>query len=302
MTRIRDVWNKAVDYAGDVIQGGVNLVTAPSIGAAVNSAKTGYVQSVDRNNDGVVSPWEGLRSWMIGVPANVVNTLAYTGDPSRGTTMPQAQYVPTGNSVFGNSMGLDSYGFFANAPQGVDSALHNQWLSYNTTPLSSFGQLMAPQYGQLPDLSNNAWYTGTGAGSMGLVPPAPEAPVQAPVPTVAPTAPSTTISGIMGANKPTPVQYPNNAVAMYNAAPMMSKADMNAIAAKSEMANYLTNPDSRTISHTSIAQRFNPLAGHEAHVRKMDLAKYANELSPTRALEDAQFNQEMAMKLANMAQ
>jgi hypothetical protein len=296
MTRIRDVWNKAVDYAGDVIQGGVNLVTAPSLGAAVNTAKTGYVQSVDRNNDGVISPWEGMRSYMIGVPGNIFNTLAYTGDPSRGTTLPQAQYVPTGNSVFGNSMGLDSYGFFANAPQSIGSNF------YNTQPLSSFGQLMAPQYGQLPDLSNNAWYQGPGAGSMGPVPPAPQAPVQAPVAPVAPTAPATTISGIMGSNKPTPVQYPNNAVAMYNAAPAMTKADMNALKMKAEAANMIYDPAARTMKDTSIASRFDPLAGHKAHVYRMDLAKYAGELNPGKALEDAQFNAEMNAKLASMAQ
>jgi len=233
---------------------------------------------------------------MIGVPANVVNTLAYTGDPSRGTTMPQAQYVPTGNSVFGNSMGLDSYGFFANAPQSIDSNF------YNTQPLSSFGQLMAPQYGQLPDLSNNAWYQGPGAGSMGPVPPAPQAPVQAPVAPVAPTAPSTTISGIMGANKPTPVQYPNNAVAMYNAAPMMSKADMNAINMKAGAANMLYDPMSRTMKDTSISSRFDPMARHNAFVKKLDMAKYAGELNPGKALEDAQFNAEMNAKLASMAQ
>lgn len=296
MTRIRDVWNKAVDYAGDVIQGGVNLVTAPSFGAAVDTAKTGYVQSVDRNNDGVISPWEGMRSYMIGVPGNVLNTLAYTGDPSRGTTLPQAQYVPTGNSVFGNSMGLDSYGFFANAPQSIGSNF------YNTKPLSSFGQLMAPQYGQLPDLSNNAWYQGPGAGSMGPVPPATQAPVQAPVAPVAPTAPVTTISGIMAANKPTPVQYPNNAVAMYNAAPVMSKADMNAINMKAEAANMMYDPAARTIKDTSVSSRFDPMAGHNAFIKKLDMAKYAGELNPGKALEDAQFNAEMNAKLASMAQ
>ena len=296
MTRMRYVWNKAVDYAGDVIQGGVNLVTAPSFGAAVDTAKTGYVQSVDRNNDGVISPWEGMRSYMIGVPGNVLNTLAYTGDPSRGTTLPQAQYVPTGNSVFGNSMGLDSYGFFANAPQSIGSNF------YNTQPLSSFGQLMAPQYGQLPDLSNNAWYQGPGAGSMGPVPPATQAPVQAPVAPVAPTAPVTTISGIMAANKPTPVQYPNNAVAMYNAAPVMSKADMNAINMKAEAANMIYDPAARTMKDTSVSSRFDPMAGHNAFIKKLDMAKYAGELNPGKALEDAQFNAEMNAKLASMAQ
>lgn len=294
---ISNLWNKTVDYAGDVLQGAVNIVTAPSISAGIDMAKTGFVSSVDRNNDGVISPAEAGRAYVSGPTGNIFNTLAYAGDPSRGVTLPQAQYVPTGNSVFGNSMGLDS--FFANAPQGVDSNLYNQWLSYNTTPLSSFGQSLDTQYGALPDLSNNAWYQGTGAGSMGPVPPAQSPAVQAPV---TPTAPSTTISGIMGMNTPAPPQYPNNAIAMYNAAPVMTKADMNAINMKAEVANYLNDPNSRTISHTSIAQRFNPLAGHEAHVRKMDLAKYANELSPAQALEDAKFNEEMARKVALMSQ
>lgn len=296
MTRIRDVWNKAVDYAGDVIQGGVNLVTAPSLGAAVNTAKTGYVQSVDRNNDGVISPWEGMRSYMIGVPGNIFNTLAYTGDPSRGTTLPQAQYVPTGNSVFGNSMGLDSYGFFANAPQSIGSNF------YNTQPLSSFGQLMAPQYSATGDDWLSTYFPTLGDRASAQGPVAPQAPVQAPVAPVAPTAPVTTISGIMAANKPTPVQYPNNAVAMYNAAPMMSKADMNAINMKAEAANMIYDPAARTMKDTSIASRFDPLAGHKAHVYRMDLAKYAGELNPGKALEDAQFNAEMNAKLASMAQ
>lgn len=120
-----------------------------------------------------------------------------------------------------------------------------------------------------------------------------------------PTPPSTTISGIMGLGAGIAgTSFPSgqSAQAIYNAAPVMTKADTNAINMKAGAANMVNDPSARAIKDTSISSRFNPLAGHAAHVYKMDLAKYAGELNPAKALEDAKFNQEMNEKLAGMAQ
>jgi hypothetical protein len=294
MFKISDV----PQYAKNVVTGAKTVLQTPGWKAKGNVLFSGAKGYADSGKDGP-DAYDAIKVATAGPWGALIGSLNYIGQ-NQPATMPQAQYVPTGNSVFGNSMGLDSYGFFANAPQSIGSNF------YNAQPLSSFGQLMAPQYGQLPDLSNNAWYQGPGAGSMGPVPPAPQAPVQAPVAPVAPAAPAapaTTISGITGAPKPTPTKQPyNNALAMYNAAPMMGRSDINALNMKTEAANMVNDPSARQVGYTSIAQRFNPLAGHEAHVRKMDLAKYAGELSPDRALEDAKFNEEMAAKIATMAQ
>lgn len=279
----------AVQYLKTTGTGIKTFIQTPGLKAKGNLLLGGLQGYADTGKDGYDAS-DALRVGLGGQLGAGIGTFHQIGQNS-APAMPQAQYVPTGNSVFGNSMGLDN--FFANSPQSIGSNF------FNTQPLSSFGQLMAPQYGQLPDLSNNAWYQGPGAGSMGPVPPAPQAPTQAPV---APTAPATTISGIIGANKPAQVQQPNNAVATYNAAPVMGRSDINAINMKSEAANMVNDPNARQMNSNSIAQRFNPLAGHEAHIRSMDMAKYAGELNPGKALEDAQFNQEMAVKLAGKAQ
>lgn len=288
--RIADV----KQYFKDTWTGAKTVLQTPGWEAKGNVLLGGVQGYVDPGNDGP-DIYDAARVGTYGPVGGLIGSLNYIGK-NQPAAMPQAQYVPTGNSVFGNSMGLDSYGFFANAPQSIGSNF------YNTQPLSSFGQLMAPQYSATGSDWLNTYFPTLGDRTAAQGPAAPQAPVQAPVAPVAPTAPSTTISGIMGANKPTPVQYPNNAVAMYNAAPTMSKADMNAINMKAGAANMLYDPMSRTMKDTSISSRFDPMAGHNAFVKKLDMAKYAGELNPGKALEDAQFNAEMNAKLASMAQ
>jgi len=101
--------------------------------------------------------------------------------------------------------------------------------------------------------------------------------------------------------KVTPTKMPTSDFD-YSSIPAMTIADMNKLKSQIEFSSYLTNPASRQIGYSSIAQRFNPLAGHEAFIRQMDMAKYAGELNPSKSLEDAEFQQEMARKLATMYQ
>jgi hypothetical protein len=304
--KISGVLAKTKDFVGDVWGGTKALLNSGSLNNAWDMTKAGATSAVT-SGDGSLDAKDVMKANALGPWGIGLNTLAHIGDPSRSnpsqptTTTeqssqwaPQQGYYPYSQAMSGTA--LDSF-FQAPAPIGSNF--------FNTQPSQSLSSyLQTPQYGTV-DTSNNNWYTGTGAGSMGPVPPvtAPQPQTQ-PAP-LTPVAPATTISGIMGANKPTPtapVSRPNSALDMYNAAPVTTRGDLNAIKIGTEVANYLNDPNSRTISHTSIAQRFNPLAGHEAHVRKMDLAKYAGELSPDRALEDAKFNEEMARKMASMSQ
>lgn len=85
-------------------------------------------------------------------------------------------------------------------------------------------------------------------------------------------------------------------------APAMGKADYNALFNKSEAANYVNDPNSRIINNNSVSDRFNVLGGHEAMIRKLNMAKYLGELNPTAAYGDAQFQQEWAMKNAGLQQ
>ena len=121
--------------------------------------------------------------------------------------------------------------------------------------------------------------------------------------------PSTTISGILGgiagagANA-VKASMPSgqSALDIYNAAPVMSKADINAINNSAMVANAISNPAARTVSYGSVADRFNPLAGHNAFVKKLDMAKFSGELNPSAAYADDQFNKQMQAQLAGKAQ
>ena len=115
------------------------------------------------------------------------------------------------------------------------------------------------------------------------------------------TAPQATVPSTPTAPKVTPQTMPVSNFD-YNSAPAMTIADMNKLKMQAEFSNYFTDPSSRGINYTSVAQRFNPLARHEAFIKSMNMAKYAGELNPTQAYEDAMFQQEMAQKLANMYQ
>lgn len=120
-----------------------------------------------------------------------------------------------------------------------------------------------------------------------------------------PTPPSTTISGIMGLGAGIAgTSFPSgqSAQAIYNAAPVMTKADINAINNSAMVANAISNPAARTVSHGSVASRFDPLAGHNAFVKKLDMAKFSGELNPTAAYADDQFNKQMQAELAGKAQ
>lgn len=120
-----------------------------------------------------------------------------------------------------------------------------------------------------------------------------------------PAPPSTTISGIMGLGAGIAgTSFPSgqSAQSIYNAAPVMTKADINAINNSAMVANAISNPAARTVSYGSVASRFNPLAGHNAFVKRLDMAKYAGELNPEAAYADAQFAAEQKRKVQGMAQ
>lgn len=117
--------------------------------------------------------------------------------------------------------------------------------------------------------------------------------------------PSTTISGIMGLGAGiagTSMPSGQSALSIYNAAPMMTKADINAINNSAMVANAISNPAARTVSYGSVAARFNPLSGHNAFTKRLDMAKYAHELDPAAAYADAQFAAEQKRKVQGMAQ
>lgn len=304
--KISGVLAKTKDFVGDVWGGTKALLNSGSLNNAWDMTKAGATSAVT-SGDGSLDAKDVMKANALGPWGIGLNTLAHIGDPSRSnpsqptTTTeqssqwaPQQGYYPYSQAMSGTA--LDSF-FQAPAPIGSNF--------FNTQPSQSLSSyLQTPQYGTV-DTSNNNWFTGTGAGSMGPVPPVTDPQPQTQPAPLTPVAPATTISGIMGASKPTPtapVSRPNSALDMYNAAPMVTKSDINAMAMKAEAASMLHDPMARTLKDTSISSRFDPMAGHNAFVKKMDMAKYAGELNPGKALEDAQFNQAMQEKLAGMAQ
>jgi len=161
--KISEIW-KYLKTAGDGLWTFLQTPGLQARGDLLLGGISGYADT-GRNGPDISDAFRIASGGFLGAGIGTFHQIGLNSD----STMSQAQYAPTGNSVFGNSRGLDN--FFANAPQSIGSNF------YNTQPLSSFGlssfgrssfdQFTAPQYGQLPDLSNNAWYTGTGAGSMG---------------------------------------------------------------------------------------------------------------------------------------
>lgn len=85
-------------------------------------------------------------------------------------------------------------------------------------------------------------------------------------------------------------------------APSMTQGDMNALRMKSEAAGFFDPANRQVTMGGGIGSRFNVLGAHDAMQRRLDMAKYAGSLNPTHDYQDAQFQQELAMKAANMAQ
>jgi hypothetical protein len=258
-----------------------NLARTPGFLNKVKAAGSALKSSFDSDKNGSVDArgfWNQLtnRAGVVGIAADALSNV------QAPTQQAPAQYQPAPQTPYSSLMNGFSLDTFL---QGIPQIGAN---FYNTPQYSPSTALQTPQYGQLPDLSTNAWYTGTGAGSMGPVPAAPQA--GQPQPQAPQQAPQT---------RPTPDKMP---VVNWQSAPSMSLADYNALNMKGEAARLVNDPNSRSVGYTTIAQRFDPLAGHYAHVQKMDMAKYAGDLSPSKSLEDAQFNQEMARKLANLSQ
>jgi hypothetical protein len=99
--------------------------------------------------------------------------------------------------------------------------------------------------------------------------------------------------------KVTPTKQPVNQID-YSALPAMSTADNNRIKMSSEVANYINDPSSRQIGYTSIAQRFDPLAGHYRFIEGMNKAKFRNDINPQASYEDDLFQKEMAKRVSMM--
>ena len=108
------------------------------------------------------------------------------------------------------------------------------------------------------------------------------------------TPPTTTISGIMGLGAGIAGAKPMTAQQIYNSAPVMSLAEQNQIKNSAITADFVTNPSSRRISVPTVASRFDGLAAHNAFTKHLDMAKYAGELSPSAAYEDAQWKKKLA--------
>jgi hypothetical protein len=250
-----------------------NFANTKGFAAKAKALWGGLKSTVDSNGDGKPDLQGGVNRLLspTGVPGMVASAVSNIQAP----VAPQPQPVPqTPYSSLMNGFSLDT--FLKGIPQiGTNF--------YNTPEYSSSGLPQAPQYG-LPDTSNNSWYTGTGAGSMGPVPPAPQDPAQG-APVVQPRVPVQSMP-----------------VSNWQSTPQMGLADYNSLAMRSEAANMVNDPSARNMKDTSVASRFDPLAGHNAFVQRMDMAKYAGELNPGKALEDAKFAEEMARKLGNMAQ
>lgn len=87
----------------------------------------------------------------------------------------------------------------------------------------------------------------------------------------------------------------------YNSAPAMGKADYNRLALQSEAAGMVNNPMNRQIGYTSIAQRFNPTAGHDRFVDNMNKAKFRDDINVQGAYEDDLYQKEMARKLSMLS-
>ena len=87
----------------------------------------------------------------------------------------------------------------------------------------------------------------------------------------------------------------------YNSAPAMGKADYNRFALQSEAAGMVNNPMNRQIGYNSIAQRFNPTAGHDRFVENMNKAKFRDDINVQGAYEDDLYQKEMARKLSMLS-
>lgn len=256
-----------------------NLARTPGFLNKVKAGWSGLKSSFDSNKDGKVDANGFFNQFTNagGIAGIALNALSNVQAPNQPAYQAPAYATPYANLM--NGFTLDS---FLKGPTTIGSNF------YNTQQYSPTELLQYMTTG-LPDTSNNSWYTGPGAGSMGPVPPAPQAPQQ--------TAPQ---QGAPVVQPRAPVQ--SMPVSNWQSAPQMGLADYNALAMKAEAASMLHDPAARTLKDTSISSRFDPMAGHNAFVKKMDMAKYAGELNPGKALEDAQFNEEMARKLASMSQ
>lgn len=250
-----------------------NFANTKGFAAKAKALWGGLKSTVDSNGDGKPDLQGGVNRLLS--PAGVPGMVASAVSSIQAPAAPQPQPVPqTPYSSFMNGFSLDN--FLKGAPQ-IGSNF------YSTPQYSPMAPLQPSPYG-LPDTSNNNWYTGPGAGSMGPVPPVPQDTAQG-APVVQPRAPVQSMP-----------------VSNWQSAPQMGLADYNSLATRSEAANMVSDPYARTMKDTSLSSRFDPMAGHNAFIQRMDTAKYAGELNPSKALEDAKFAEEMARKAANMSQ